>query len=145
MPATDMSQLVSLCQRRGFIFQSAEIYGGLKGVYDFGPLGVELKNNIKRSWWSSMVYERDDVEGLDAAIIGHPLLFKYSGHTETFNDPLTECKTCKARMRTDKMKDATVCENCGSKDLLPPPRLQHDVQHAVRPHGRQLFAGVPPA
>jgi glycyl-tRNA synthetase len=67
-----------------------------------------------------MVYERDDVEGLDAAIIGHPLLFKYSGHTETFNDPLTECKTCKARMRTDKMKDPTVCENCGSKDLLPP-------------------------
>jgi glycyl-tRNA synthetase len=120
MPATDMSQLVSLCQRRGFIFQSAEIYGGLKGVYDFGPLGVELKNNIKRSWWSSMVYERDDVEGLDAAIIGHPLLFKYSGHTETFNDPLTECKTCKSRMRTDKMKDPTVCENCGSKDLLPP-------------------------
>lgn len=120
MPATDMSQLVSLCQRRGFIFQSAEIYGGLKGVYDFGPLGVELKNNIKRSWWSSMVYERDDVEGLDAAIIGHPLLFKYSGHTETFNDPLTECKTCKARMRTDKMKDPAVCENCGSKDLLPP-------------------------
>lgn len=120
MPATDMSQLVSLCQRRGFIFQSADIYGGLKGVYDFGPLGVELKNNIKRSWWQSMVYERDDVEGLDAAIIGHQLLFKYSGHTETFNDPLTECKTCKARMRTDKMKDKTVCENCGSKDLLPP-------------------------
>ncbi|PZP39956.1 MAG: glycine--tRNA ligase [Pseudomonas fluorescens] len=120
MPATDMSALVSLCQRRGFIFQSSEIYGGLKGVYDFGPLGVELKNNIKRAWWSNMVYERDDVEGLDAAIIGHPLLFKYSGHTETFNDPLTECKVCKARMRTDKMKDPTVCENCGSKDLLPP-------------------------
>ena len=120
MPATDMSQLVSLCQRRGFIFQSADIYGGLKGVYDFGPLGVELKNNLKRSWWSSMVYERDDVEGLDAAIIGHPLLFKYSGHTDTFNDPLTECKTCKARMRTDKMNDKTTCENCGSKDLMEP-------------------------
>lgn len=120
MPATDMSQLVSLCQRRGFIFQSADIYGGLKGVYDFGPLGVELKNNIKRAWWSSMVYERDDVEGLDAAIIGHPLLFKYSGHTETFNDPLTECRNCKARMRTDKMKDPTVCETCGSKDLMAP-------------------------
>lgn len=120
MPASDMSQLVSLCQRRGFIFQSADIYGGLKGVYDFGPLGVELKNNLKRSWWSSMVYERDDVEGLDAAIIGHPLLFKYSGHTDTFNDPLTECKACKSRMRTDKMKDPTVCENCGSKDLMAP-------------------------
>lgn len=120
MPATDMSQLVSLCQRRGFIFQSADIYGGLKGVYDFGPLGVELKNNIKRAWWQSMVYERDDMEGLDGAILGHNLIFKYSGHADTFNDPLTECKTCKTRMRTDKMKDKTVCENCGGKDLMPP-------------------------
>lgn len=120
MPATDMSQLVSLCQRRGFIFQSAEIYGGLKGVYDFGPLGAELKNNIKRSWWSNMVYERDDMEGLDAAIFGPAVTFKQSGHTETFNDPLTECRTCKTRMRTDKMTDKTTCETCGSKDLMPP-------------------------
>lgn len=115
-----MSQLVSLCQRRGFIFPHADIYGGLKGLYDFGPLGVELKNNIKAAWWRSMVYERDDVEGLDGAILGNQLIFKYSGHADTFNDPLTECKVCKARMRTDKMADPTVCENCGSKDLLPP-------------------------
>lgn len=120
MPATDMSQLVSLCQRRGFIFQSADIYGGMKGLYDFGPLGVELKNNIKQAWWRAMVYERDDVEGLDAAIIGHPLLFKYSGHTETFNDPLTECRKCHARLRTDKMKDPKVCDECGSTDLMEP-------------------------
>lgn len=120
MPATDMSQLVSLCQRRGFIFQSAEIYGGMKGLYDFGPLGVELKNNIKASWWRSMVHERDDVEGLDAAIIGPAVTFQQSGHADTFNDPLTECKKCKARMRTDKMADPTMCENCGSKDLMPP-------------------------
>lgn len=120
MPAKSMSDLVSLCQRRGFIFQSADIYGGMKGLYDFGPLGVELKNNIKQSWWRRMVYERDDVEGLDAAIIGHPLLFKYSGHTETFNDPMVECKNCKARHRLDKMKDPTVCDDCGSKNLMPP-------------------------
>lgn len=120
MPATDMSQLVSLCQRRGFIFQSADIYGGMKGLYDFGPLGVELKNNIKRSWWSNMVYERDDMEGIDGAIIGPSVTFKQSGHTETFADPMTECRTCHTRMRTDKMKDPTTCENCGSKDLMPP-------------------------
>ena len=120
MPASDMSQLVSLCQRRGFIFQSAEIYGGLKGLYDFGPLGVELKNNLKAAWWQAMVYERDDVEGLDSAILGHPMMFQYSGHADTFNDPLTECRDCKTRMRTDKMADPTKCENCGSKNLLPP-------------------------
>ena len=120
MPAQDMSELVSLCQRRGFIFQSADIYGGMKGLYDFGPLGVELKNNIKRSWWSHMVYERDDMEGIDGAIIGPAVTFKQSGHTETFTDPLVECKTCHARMRQDKMKDQTKCDECGSKDLMPP-------------------------
>lgn len=120
MPATDMQQLVSLCQRRGFIFQSADIYGGMKGLYDFGPLGVELKNNLKRAWWQAMVYERDDMEGLDASILGPAVTFQQSGHAETFNDPLTECRTCKARMRTDKMKDKTICENCGGKDLMEP-------------------------
>lgn len=120
MPATEMQTLVSLCQRRGFIFQSAEIYGGMKGLYDFGPLGVELKNNLKAAWWQAMVHGRDDMEGLDGAIVGHPLMFKYSGHTETFNDPLTECLDCQSRMRTDKMADPTVCENCKSKNLLPP-------------------------
>ncbi len=120
MPAKSMQDLVSLCQRRGFIFQSAEIYGGMKGLYDFGPLGVELKNNIKRSWWQSMVYERDDVEGLDAAIVGPTVTFKQSGHADTFHDPLVECKTCHARMRQDKMKDPKVCGECGSTDLMPP-------------------------
>ncbi|MFZ2619447.1 MAG: glycine--tRNA ligase [Alphaproteobacteria bacterium] len=120
MPATSMDELVSLCKRRGFIFQSGEIYGGMKGLYDFGPLGVELKNNLKASWWRSMVHMRDDVEGLDAAILGHPMLFKYSGHTDTFNDPLVECKKCHARLRADKMKDPTKCDECGSADLTPP-------------------------
>lgn len=120
MPATSMDELVALCKRRGFIFQSSEIYGGLKGMYDYGPLGVELKNNLKAAWWKAMVYERDDVEGLDASIIGPKVMFDYSGHTETFNDPLVECRKCHARMRADKMADPTKCDNCGSADITPP-------------------------
>ncbi len=115
-----MDELVSLCKRRGFIFQSGDIYGGLKGMYDFGPLGVELKNNLKQAWWRNMVYERDDVEGLDSSIIGSNLMFTQSGHTETFNDPLVECKDCNARMRQDKMKDKTKCDTCDSTNLSEP-------------------------
>ena len=87
-----MEELVALCKRRGFIFQSAEIYGGLQGVYDFGPLGVELKNNLKNAWWKAMVYENDDIEGLDASILTNPLVLDYSGHTETFSVPMVDCK-----------------------------------------------------
>lgn len=119
MPAKSMDELVSLCKRRGFIFQSADIYGGLKGVYDFGPLGVELKNNLKNAWWRTMVYERDDVEGLDAAILGHRQIFTQSGHVDTFSDPLVECKECHARLRADHIKDGK-CDNCGSTDLAEP-------------------------
>jgi glycyl-tRNA synthetase len=117
MPAKSMEDLVSLCKRRGFIFQSGELYGGLKGMYDFGPLGVELKNNLKQAWWRSMIYERDDIEGLDSAIIGHNKMFKYSGHTDSFSDPLVDCKDCKHRMRADHMKDSTKCDKCGSNNL----------------------------
>lgn len=120
MPAKSMEDLVSLCKRRGFIFQSGELYGGLKGMYDFGPLGVELKNNIKQAWWRSMIYERDDVEGLDSAIIGHNKMFKYSGHTDTFSDPLVDCKDCKHRMRADHMKDNSKCDKCGSENITAP-------------------------
>ena len=115
-----MEEIVSLCKHRGFIFQSADIYGGLKGVYDYGPLGVELKNNLKQSWWRSMVYERDDVEGLDAAIIGHQKMFEYSGHVGGFNDPLVECKNCQHRMRADHMKIPGQCDSCGSKEVTEP-------------------------
>ncbi len=87
MPAKSMEELVALCKRRGFIFQTNEIYGGLQGLFDYGPLGVELKNNLKQAWWRSMVYERDDVEGLDAAILTNPEVLKQSGHEETFTDP----------------------------------------------------------
>ncbi len=119
MAATSMDQLVSLCKRRGFIFQNADIYGGLQGVYDYGPLGIELKNNLKAAWWRSMVYERDDVEGLDAAILTHRKVLQYSGHEATFTDPLCDCKKCKARMRADHIKDGK-CPNCGSTDLTEP-------------------------
>ena len=113
-----MDELVSLCKRRGFIFQSSEIYGGLQGMYDFGPLGVELKNNLKNAWWKSMVYERDDVEGLDASILTNQLVLNYSGHEDTFTDPLVDCKSCKSRWRADQIGDT--CPNCGSKDLTDP-------------------------
>jgi len=118
MSAKSMDELVSLCKRRGFIFQSSEIYGGLQGMYDFGPLGVELKNNLKSAWWKSMVYERDDVEGLDASILTNQLVLNYSGHEDTFTDPLVDCKSCKSRWRADQIGDT--CPNCGSKDLTDP-------------------------
>jgi glycyl-tRNA synthetase len=114
-----MEALVSLCKRRGFIFPSSDIYGGLQGLYDYGPLGVELKNNLKAAWWRAMVYERDDVEGIDSAILTHPLTLGYSGHEETFTDPLVDCRQCKARHRADHLDDGT-CPNCGSTDLTDP-------------------------
>jgi glycyl-tRNA synthetase len=114
-----MEELVSLCKRRGFIFQSSDIYGGLQGLYDYGPLGVELKNNLKAAWWRAMVYERDDVEGLDAAILTNPLTLRYSGHEETFTDPLVDCRNCKTRHRADHLEGGT-CPACGSSDLTDP-------------------------
>ena len=116
MPAKNIDELIALCKRRGFIFQSSEIYGGTQGLYDYGPLGVELKNNIKSSWWKSIVYERDDVEGLDASILTKPVVLRHSGHEETFTDPLVDCKKCKARFREDHLEER-VCPSCGSTDL----------------------------
>ena len=110
-----MEDLVSLCKRRGFIFQSNEIYGGLQGLYDYGPLGVELKNNLKKSWWKSMIYDRDDVEGLDSSILTNPLVLKYSGHEDTFTDPLVDCKSCGERFRADQVPDY-----CEQEDLTEP-------------------------
>ena len=115
MTAKTMEELVALCKRRGFIFQSNEIYGGLQGLYDFGPLGVELKNNIKQSWWASMVYDRDDIEGLDASILTHPEVLKYSGHEDTFSDPMVDCKSCGERFRADQVPDY-----CKEEDLTDP-------------------------
>jgi glycyl-tRNA synthetase len=104
-----MDDIVSLCARRGFIWQSSEIYGGINGFWDYGPLGVELKNNLKALWWQKVVRERDDVEGLDSSIIAHPRTWEASGHVEHFSDPLVDCKACKKRMRADQLDDAGAC------------------------------------
>jgi len=137
MPASSLEQIVSLAKRRGFVFPSSSVYGGLASTWDYGPLGVELKNNVKRAWWRSVVHERDDMEGLDAAILMNRLVWKYSGHEATFSDPMTDCRNCKARPRADhvfvaqKGRDpkglaeinAAVaakelkCPKCGSPDL----------------------------
>lgn len=132
MVAKTMDQLVSLCKRRGFIFQNADIYGGMQGVYDYGPLGVELKNNLKASWWRSMVYERDDIEGLDAAILTNRKVLKYSGHEDTFSDPMTDCKKCKQRFRADHIKDGK-CPACGSIDLTEPRPFNLMFKTAIGP------------
>ena len=119
MTAKTMEELAALCKRRGFIFQSNEIYGGLQGIYDYGPLGIELKNNLKRAWWNSMVYERDDVEGLDAAILTSPIVMKQSGHEDTFSDPLVDCRDCNSRWRSDYLREEK-CPSCGSQNLTEP-------------------------
>ena len=104
----DMETIVSLCKRRGFVFPSAEIYGGFANTYDYGPLGVELRRQIRESWWRSMVQERDDVVGIEAAIITNPRVYAASGHLEHFSDPLVDCRNCKARFRADQLPGTTV-------------------------------------
>lgn len=104
-----MEDLVSLCARRGFIYQSGEIYGGLNGFWDYGPLGVELKNNLKALWWRRVVQEREDVEGIDSAVITHPRTWEASGHVENFSDPMVDCRLCKKRFRADQLEDAPPC------------------------------------
>ncbi len=125
-----MDKIVSLAKRRGYVFQSSEIYGGLGSVWDYGPLGTELKKNLKDRWWRSMVYEREDIEGLDAAILMHPRVWEASGHVSGFTDPLVDCKQCKNRFRADDARlkgtpgtpDAQ-CPVCGTKGTLTAPRL----------------------
>ena len=136
MPYADMDKMMSLSKRRGFMFQSSEIYGGLGSTWDYGPLGVELKRNVKEAWWRSVVTERDDMVGLDAAILMHPQVWVASGHVENFSDPLDECKECNSRFRQDHLLEETGidpespeaeatlkdlrCPNCGGE--LGPPR-----------------------
>ena len=110
-----MERVVNLCKRRGFIFPSAEIYGGFRSTYDYGPLGVNLLRNVKNAWWRSMVQLRDDVVGLDAAILSPPAVWEASGHLANFTDPLVDCRNCHERWRADKIEG--VCPNCGSTDL----------------------------
>jgi glycyl-tRNA synthetase len=121
--AAGMDKIVSLCKRRGFIFQSSEIYGGLNGLWDYGPLGVELKRNLKNYWWRVIVHERDDVVGMDGSILMNRAVWKASGHEDTFSDPMVDCRTCKARLRADQIiekKGALQCPSCGGRDLTEP-------------------------
>jgi glycyl-tRNA synthetase len=135
MAAPNIETIVSLSKRRGFVFPSSEVYGGLGSAWDYGPLGVELSNNVKQAWWRWMVHERDDMEGIDSSIILNRLVWKYSGHEDTFSDPLVDCRECKSRLRADKLEfdnsahasaeaairaRALKCPNCGSTDLTEP-------------------------
>jgi glycyl-tRNA synthetase len=138
-PENVAEKLTSLAKRRGFVFPSSEIYGGAGATWDFGPLGVELKNNVKRAWWRAMVQLRDDVVGLDGAILMHPRVWEASGHVENFTDPLVECRSCRKRFRLDELPDgdaltsswragsldlsSVACPNCGEKKLADPRRF----------------------
>ena len=120
--AVTLDKLVSLCKRRGFVFQSSEIYGGQSGAWDYGPLGIELKKNIQNFWWKEMTQLHDNIVGLDAAILMHPTVWHASGHVENFTDPLVECKKCRGRFRADHIENKNVCPTCGNKDTLGEPR-----------------------
>jgi glycyl-tRNA synthetase len=128
----DIETITSLAKRRGFAFQSSDIYGGLGSVWDYGPLGVELKNNVKRAWWRSVVYERDDMVGLDAGLLMSRLVWKYSGHEATFSDPLVDCRKCNARLRADKV-EGDKCPECGSTDLTEPRQFNLMFRTTVGP------------
>ena len=128
-----LKKVISHSKANGFIFQSSEIYGGIQGLYDYGPLGVELKNNLKKSWWSSMVYERDDTEGLAASILSSPVVLKHSGHEDTFTDPLVDCRACKSRWRADQLLENSKCPNCKSEDLTEPRPFNLMFKTAIGP------------
>lgn len=117
-----MQQLISLAKRRGFIYPGSEIYGGLANSWDYGPLGVELKNNIKQEWWKRFVKQRPDVVGIDAALIMNPKVWEVSGHVGGFSDPLVECKKCHERFRADQIDTTNPCQNCGTKDCFATPQ-----------------------
>ncbi len=121
-----MDKIVSLCKRRGFIFPSSEIYGGLTSCWDYGPLGAELKRNLKDFWWKAMTRSRNDIEGLDAAILMHPQVWHTSGHVAEFNDPMIDCKTCKARFREDKLEES----QCGRKPSKKPTECGGELTEA---------------
>jgi len=118
-----MERIVSLCKRRGFVFQTSEIYGGLNGFWDYGPLGTELKRNLKEFWWRRMVRERGDVVGLDGAILMNRQVWVASGHEATFSDPMVDCRNCKSRLRGDQLAEKNgrrQCPVCGGTDLTEP-------------------------
>src|SRR5690349_19588190 len=137
MPADRIDSVVSLAKRRGFVYPSSEIYGGTRSAWDYGPLGVELKDNVRRQWWKTMVQQRDDIVGLDSAVILARQVWEASGHLEAFVDPLTECTSCHKRFRADHLEEAFLekkpgasfvlsdlnCPNCGNKGTFTEPRM----------------------
>src|SRR5712692_10704427 len=139
MTGPSLDTIVNLAKRRGIAFGSSEIYGGLRSTWDYGPLGVELKDNVKRAWWRAMVQLREDIVGLDGAILMHPRVWEASGHVENFTDPLVECGNCRKRYRLDELSDgdrlteawrantldlsSSACPNCGQKKLSDPRRF----------------------
>ena len=125
MAEKSMETIVNLCKRRGIVFQSSEIYGGLRSAWDWGPLGVELKRNVKAEWWRSMVQNRDDVVGLESSILMSPKVWEASGHVDTFTDPLVECTNCHHRFRADHIDLNKACPDCGTKDSFTEPRQFH--------------------
>ncbi len=124
-PTDIMKDLAALCKRRGIIFQSSEVYGGVASTYDYGPLGVELKHNLKELWWREMVQLRPEIEGLDAAIIMHPKVWIASGHVDEFVDPLVECKQCHRRFKGEDIENLDKCPVCGTKDSFTEPKMFH--------------------
>ncbi|HDQ13414.1 MAG TPA: glycine--tRNA ligase [Sediminispirochaeta sp.] len=122
MAEVTMDKLVSLCKRRGFVYQSSEVYGGLTGAWDYGPMGVELKNNVQRFWWREMTQLHDNIVGLDAAIMMHPRTWEASGHVDNFSDPLVDCRNCKSRFRADQIDLEAACPVCGEKGTFTEPR-----------------------
>ena len=129
-----MDKIVALCKRRGFIFQSSEVYGGLGSAWDYGPLGVEYKNNIKRLWWRDMVTRRDDMVGVDCAITMHPTVWKASGHADNFADPFTGCQECNRYYRADHLRDAQVKSKWAQalQKALQGPAAQKDRERALK-------------
>ena len=167
-----MEKIVALCKNRGFVFPGSEIYGGLANSWDYGPLGVEMKNNVKRAWWKKFVQENPYNVGLDSAILMNPQVWVASGHVSTFNDPLIDCKACKMRHRADKLVESYVqehgmdvnveamtqeelvafirdnqvpCPGCGKSDFTDIRKIQPDVQDPPGRHGGHRQRGVPAA
>jgi glycyl-tRNA synthetase len=122
MTEPTLDTISNLAKKRGFVFQSSEIYGGIRSAYDYGPLGVELLRNVKEQWWREMVQTRDDVVGIDSAILQARQVWQASGHEEVFTDPLVECRNCNARHRVDKLEDSNTCPTCGKSGTFTEPR-----------------------
>ncbi|MDO8662662.1 MAG: glycine--tRNA ligase [Candidatus Omnitrophota bacterium] len=136
-----MDKVVSLCKRRGFIFQSSDIYGGLSNTWDYGPFGVELKNNLKRAWWKANVYERNDILGMDAAILMHPKVWEASGHVQNFFDLKSDCKSCKKRFKSADLKDKNKCPECGGQltEARPFNLMYKTLQGPIEESGSEIY------